>query len=100
MSQKKIESEKVIERKLVELCKEKNGMCIKLLSNHILGLPDRLCLFPKAQVVFVELKTTGQKPKKIQLFIHKQLRALGFRVEVIDTVQGIIDLINEIENAL
>lgn len=100
MSQKKIESEKAIERKLVELCKEKNGMCIKLLSNHILGLPDRLCLFPKAQVVFVELKTTGQKPKKIQLFIHKQLRALGFRVEVIDTVQGVIDLINEIENAV
>ena len=97
MSQKKIESEKVIERKLVELCKEKNGMCIKLLSNHILGLPDRLCLFQKAQVVFVELKTTGQKPKKIQLFIHKQLKALGFRVEVIDTIEGVNNFINSIK---
>lgn len=94
MSQK-IESEKVIERKLVELCKEANGMCIKLLSNHILGLPDRMCLFPGARLVFVELKTTGQKPRKIQLFIHKQLRNLGFRVEVIDTVQGVINLVRE-----
>ena len=94
---KMVESEKLIERYLFDQVKQRKGLCIKLLTNHLLGLPDRLCLFPKAQVVFVELKTTGQKPKKIQLFIHKQLRALGFRVEVIDTVQGVIDLINEIE---
>jgi len=94
MSQK-IESEKAIERKLVELCKEANGMCIKLLTNQLLGLPDRMCLFPGARLVFVELKTTKQKPRKIQLFVHKQLKALGFRVEVIDTTQGVIDLVNE-----
>lgn len=71
-------------------------MCIKLLCNHILGLPDRLCLFPKARLAFVELKTTGQKPRKSQLFVHKQLRALGFRVEIIDTVQGVVDFVEDI----
>ena len=86
-----VESEKLVERKLVELTKINNGMCIKLLCNHILGLPDRLCLFPGGKLAFVELKTTGEKPKRIQIFMHKKLRALGFRVEVIDTVDGVID---------
>lgn len=73
-------------------------MCIKLLCNHILGLPDRLCLFPGGKLAFVELKTTGEKPKRIQIFMHKKLRALGFRVEVIDTVEGVINFVDEMIN--
>lgn len=93
-----VESEKLVERKLVELTKINNGMCIKLLCNHILGLPDRLCLFPGGKLAFVELKTTGEKPKRIQLFMHKKLRALGFRVEVIDTVEGVIEFVDMMIN--
>ena len=89
-------SEKVIERKLVEAVKEKGGMCIKLLSDYITGLPDRLCLFPGQKAIFVELKTTGEKPRKIQVFIHNRLRTLGFRVEVIDTLEGITKLIESV----
>ena len=89
-------SEKVIERKLVEAVKLKGGMCIKLLSDYITGLPDRLCLFPGQKAIFVELKTTGEKPRKIQAFIHNRLRALGFRVEVIDSIEGINSLINSV----
>lgn len=80
------ESEKVIERKLVEYVKKEGGLCIKLLTSQYIGLPDRLCLFPNGKLVFVELKSTGQKPRKIQLFVHNKLRSLGFRVEVIDSV--------------
>lgn len=93
-----VESEKLVERKLVELTKINNGMCIKLLCNHILGLPDRLCLFPGGKLAFVELKTTGEKPKRIQIFMHKKLRALGFRVEVIDTVEGVINFVDKMIN--
>lgn len=89
-------SEKVIERTLVELVKEKKGMCIKLLCDQLIGLPDRLCLFPSGVIVFVELKSTGQKPRPIQTFIHNKIRALGFRVEVIDTVEGAQKLVSEI----
>lgn len=94
---KNIDSEKLVERKLVELVKVNNGMCIKLLCDQFIGLPDRLCLFPGHKIAFVELKTTGQKPRRIQAYIHKKLRALGFRVEVIDTVEGVI---NFVESAL
>lgn len=91
-----IESEKTVERKLVELCKLNGGMCIKLLSFHINGLPDRMCLFKPNKVVFVELKTTKQKPRPIQIAMHNKLRNLGFRVEVIDTVEQVNNLIEEI----
>lgn len=93
---KQIDSEKLVERKLVELVKINNGMCIKLLCDQLIGLPDRLCLFPNHKMAFVETKTTGQKPRRIQAYMHKKLRALGFRVEVIDSVEGVINFIEGI----
>lgn len=92
-----VESEKVIERKLVEAVKSNGGMCIKLLCDNLLGLPDRMVLMPHSKIAFVELKTTGQKPRRIQVFMHNKLRNLGFRVEVIDTVEGVNNFINSIK---
>ena len=94
MNKKTVDSEKVVERKLVELVKMNGGMCIKLLCDQLMGLPDRMCLFPGHKMVFVELKTTGRKPKRIQTYMHNKLQALGFRVEVIDTIKGVEQLIN------
>lgn len=94
----KIDNEKSVERKLVELTKLSGGLCIKLLTYQFTGLPDRMCLFPGGIIIFVELKTTGEKPRKIQLAVHRMFRNLGFRVEVIDTIKGVEDLIKEIEN--
>lgn len=93
---KHIDSEKVVECKLVELVKINGGMCIKLLCDQLIGLPDRMCLFPGHKIVFVELKTTGQKPKRIQTYMHNKLRTLGFRVEVIDTVESVVNFIDDI----
>ena len=50
----------------------------------------------RGTVVFVELKSTGEKPRKIQLAVHKKLRELGFRVEVIDTLKDVESLIFEL----
>lgn len=91
------ESEKVIERKLVESIKAQGGLCIKLLCDQFMGLPDRMCLLPGRKIVFVEVKTTGQKPRKIQVYVHNQLKALGFRVEVIDSIEGVNRLIEQIK---
>lgn len=93
---KSIDSEKLVERRLVELVKINNGMCIKLLCDQLIGLPDRLCLLPGHKIVFVELKTTGRKPRRIQAYIHKKLRNLGFRVEVIDTVEEVENFIEDV----
>lgn len=96
MKKETVDSEKVVERKLVELVKINGGMCIKLLCDQLIGLPDRMCLFPGHKIVFVELKTTGRKPKRIQVYMHNKLRALGFRVEVIDTVESVINFVDDI----
>lgn len=93
-----VDSEKVIERKLVEAVKANGGMCIKLLCDQLTGLPDRLCLFPNHRIAFVELKTTGRKPRRIQLYIHNKLRALGFRVEILDSINEVIEFINDYAN--
>ena len=93
---KQIDNEKDVERKLVTLVKINGGMCIKLLCDQLIGLPDRMCLFPGHKIVFVELKTTGRKPRRIQLYIHEKLRQLGFRVEIIDTIEGVKQFINSI----
>lgn len=81
-----IESEKQLERLLKSIVENTmNGLCLKLLSQHITGLPDRLCLLPRGKIFFVEVKTTGKKPRKIQEHIHEKLRKLGFRVYVLDS---------------
>lgn len=96
MKKEVVDSEKVVERKLVQAIKANNGMCIKLLCDQLTGLPDRMCLLPNKKIIFVELKTTGKKPTRIQIFMHNKLRALGFRVEIIDTVEGVNNFIKEI----
>lgn len=93
-----IDSEKAVERKLVELVKINGGMCIKLLCDQLIGLPDRMCLFPGHRIVFVELKTTGRKPSRIQAYIHNKFKALGFEVEIIDTIKGVEQFINSVVN--
>ena len=89
-----IESEKVLEKYLVSEVKSLGGWAVKLLSGLVTGLPDRLILLPGGVAAFVEVKTTGKKATPRQLVIHKQLRELGFRVEVLDSKEGINNFIN------
>jgi len=91
-----IESEKDIERKLTEEVKKLGGLSIKLLPSLINGLPDRMLLLPGGRIIFMELKSTGEKPRKIQIFIHKRFKTLGFPVYVGDTWEGVKSKLYEI----
>lgn len=88
MESKNITCENSIEKRLVTEVERVGGWCLKLPAIHNAGLPDRLCLFPGGKVVFVELKAFGKKPRRIQILMHRNLKAMGFRVEVIDTIMG------------
>ena len=86
---KEIISEKDLERTFSEkLNRTKKVWVIKLLSTFIKGLPDRMILCQGGYVGFAEIKTTGEKPTKIQTYIHEKLRALGFMVFVIDDLES------------
>lgn len=94
VNKKIIESEKVLESKLKRRIEnELGGLCLKLPAIHMIGLPDRLCLLPGGVAFFVEVKTTKQRPRKIQEYVHAKLRDLGFTVLVIDCTEDIDDLI-------
>lgn len=94
----RIESEKTLERRLKSSVeKDLGGLCLKLLSTHFTGLPDRLCLIPGGLLFFAEIKTTRKNPKKIQILVHNTLRALGFRVETIDSSDQIKKIIADYE---
>lgn len=94
---KKIESEKLIEKKLVKKVKALGGMCIKGPANYMQGFPDREVLMPGGKVYFVELKTTGEKPRVIQEVVMGKLRRLGFEVRVIDSSDGINEFIEYVK---
>jgi hypothetical protein len=49
------------------------------------GAPDRLCGWPNGRHGFVELKRPKGKAEAHQAREHERLRAMGFRVDVIDT---------------
>lgn len=89
------DSEKLVEMTLVNEIKKAKGLCIKLVCLHMIGLPDRLCLMPGSKIAFVELKTTGEKPRRIQEYMHEKIRNLGFEVYVIDTVEEVKTLVNK-----
>lgn len=88
------ESEKKVEKYLVIRIKSLGGLCIKLVAQHFTGLPDRLCLLPGGILFFVETKSEGDKPRPRQLFVHNQLRLLGFKVYVCDTRESVNNILN------
>lgn len=78
-------SEKYLERKLVERVKAIGGMCVKIHNPYYRGLPDRLIILPDGGIVWVELKTLGKKPTKLQQLAHEELRKREQVVYVIDS---------------
>ena len=89
-----IESEKALERKLCNEIKKLSGHAYKFVSPNQRGVPDRLCLLPNGIAVFVELKTTGKKPTKLQVLCIDELKALGQDCIVIDSSKALEELIN------
>ena len=83
--------EKDIEQALIRAVRKSGGMCLKFVSPGVDGVPDRLCLWPGGRAAFAEVKKPGQRPRPLQEKRISQLRGLGFRVEVIDSMEGATD---------
>ena len=88
--------EKQIEKKLVEAVGKHGGLCPKFISPGLAGVPDRIVLLPGGHMAFVELKAPGGKLRPLQAVRSEQLRALGFRVYVIDRIDQIGGVLDEI----
>ena len=89
--------ESSIERRLVSAVKGAGGLAIKLTAGG--GLPDRLLLFGSGSCCFVEVKAPGQRPRPLQNIRHEELRRLGFPVYVVDSCEGVEELVQKYTTA-
>lgn len=100
--------ESQIEQYLVKRVKEAGGIAYKFTSPQRRSVPDRIVLLSGGLVyedehgsqlpapydaepvtVFVELKAPGKKPTPAQQREHERIRAVGHRVEIIDSKEGV-----------
>jgi hypothetical protein len=102
--------ESKIEKYLVKRVKEVGGEVRKVQWLGRNGAPDRRVMLPprivpparpvvqpnflrRAEGIWVELKATGVAPEAHQLREHERMRALGEHVVVIDSLEGVEDLL-------
>ncbi len=84
--------ESKIEKYLVDECKKKNWMCEKFTSPSGRSKPDRMITMQN-KIIFVETKATGKKPALGQLVDHERRRSYGIEVYVIDSKEGVDELL-------
>ena len=91
-----------IEKHLVKRVKELGGEVRKVQWIGRVGAPDRLVMLPGfddwdptrgSSTIWVELKAPGAKPRPSQLREHERMRSMGQRVEVIDSIEGVEELL-------
>lgn len=98
--------ERDIERHLVKRVKELGGEVRKVQWIGRRGAPDRLVMLPKMpyhstapvvyhfpRTIWVELKAPGKKAEPHQVREHERMRAMGQRVVVLDSIEGVEELL-------
>lgn len=93
-------SEKTIERYLITQVSMIGGLAMKFSSFISIGYPDRMILLDGAKVCWAEIKTTGKKPTTLQRIRHESLKAFGFKVYVVDSIESVDEMINEIKKEI
>ncbi|WP_333862051.1 VRR-NUC domain-containing protein [Clostridium sp.] len=88
--------ESVIEKRLKKEIEKIGGKALKFISPGMSGVPDRIVLMPHGRIVFVELKAPGKKRRKLQEYRAKELQNLGFRVECIDSIDGVQNFVKQL----
>lgn len=81
--------ERTVERHLTRRVKETGGEVRKVVWPGRNGAPDRLVGWPPARHAFVELKRPKKGAEAHQAREHERLRAIGFEVVVLDTIEAV-----------
>lgn len=91
-------SEKAIEAYLVRKVKAIGGRALKYAGES--GFPDRLILMPEGKAYWVELKSSGEKPRKLQQVRIEDLILMGFHVWVCDSKQSVDEILEFIKDEI
>lgn len=94
--------ERDVEAYLVKSVRELGGEVRKVQWIGRRGAPDRLVMLPlcgrggpwsSCRTIWVELKAPGEKAKPHQVREHDRMRAMGQLVVVIDSLEGVAELL-------
>ena len=80
-----------IEQYLKKTAEAHGYLCYKFKSPGTNGVPDRI-LIGHGETFFVETKRPGEKPRRLQKTIIKDMKAHGATVLIIDTIEQIDNL--------
>lgn len=89
--------ERDIETYLRDQVRLGGGRAFKWVSPGNNGVPDRIVLLPGGRIAFVELKAPGKKPTALQLAQHRFITRLEFPVDVIDSKDGVDQLLRRMQ---
>lgn len=90
--------ETLIEHQLTRAIHAHGGICWKWIAPGTAGVPDRIAILPSppdAEIIFIEVKAPGQKPRPIQTHRINQLKKLGAHVYIIDSPQSIEKMLSD-----
>lgn len=89
--------EAYVEDYLTRQCKHFDFLCFKFVSPGTSGVPDRIVI-GNGHTVFVELKRPGEKPRKLQQVIIKNMKEHGAHVCAIDKREDIDKLLSVLKS--
>ena len=91
--------ERDIERRLVKESVQRGGAALKFVSPGCIGVPDRIVMMPGGRIGFVEMKAPGKKLRPIQERRIRQMRDMGFKVFVVDSMEQIGGVLDDIRSS-
>lgn len=81
--------EKELEIKFKKQVEKYGAKVWKFVSPGKAGVPDRIILTPDGECLFAEIKRPGDRPRKLQEHVMKEIADLGFAVWLIDSEEDI-----------
>tara|TARA_R110000764_G_scaffold35204_2_gene78730 strand:+ start:10800 stop:11072 length:273 start_codon:yes stop_codon:yes gene_type:complete len=87
--------ESQVEKTIVKWAKDNGIASLKLDGPGDAGKPDRLFLY-QGKIVFMEMKATGGRPRKLQIKWLKNLEEQGFTAVWVDDVNEGIEILEKL----
>lgn len=78
--------ESKLQSKMIQLAEANGWYVLKLMKTNKNGIPD-LYLYRAGRTVFVEVKREGAKPRPLQEYRMKELRAIGVEALSCDSIE-------------
>ena len=82
-----------VEKPVVDYANSLGWLTLKINGLGKRGFPDHFFFGPGRTLVMIEFKCPGKKASKLQHYIHRWLRGLGWPVYVVNTKEQGIDII-------